>query len=58
MSKSERSVAIGQKQVSGQLSKLMRQLRALGQIEATVQGKPNSRLQRYQLSVQSFQENI
>lgn len=58
MSKSELSAALGQKQVSGQFNKLMCQLQASGQIEATVPGKPNSRLQRYQLSVQFCQRNM
>lgn len=53
MSKKELSVAPGQKQVFGQLNKLVRVLQASGQIEATVSAKPNSRLQRYQLAVQA-----
>ena len=43
---------LGQKRVSGQLNKVMRQLMAAGQIEYTRPDTPRSRLQRYRLTAQ------
>lgn len=41
---------LGQKSVSGQLNKVIRQLLAQGLVEQTVQGRPGSRLQKYRLT--------
>jgi ATP-dependent DNA helicase RecG len=46
-SKAEISEKLGQKEVSGQLNKVMRDLFAAGKVEHTIPGKPNSRLQKY-----------
>ena len=48
-SKAELSEKLGQKRVSGQLHKVMRDLIAEGRVEYTLPDKPNSRLQKYRL---------
>ncbi len=48
-SKSEIAKKLGQKKISGQLNKVIRQLKADGVIEYTIPDKPNSRLQKYRL---------
>jgi len=50
LSKSEISVRLGQKKVSGQLNNVIRWLLVEGQIELTLPDKPNSRLQKYRLT--------
>jgi ATP-dependent DNA helicase RecG len=50
LSKAALSTGLGQKRVSGQLNKVIRLLLANGNIEYTIPGKPNSRLQNYRLS--------
>jgi ATP-dependent DNA helicase RecG len=50
LSKAALSTGLGQKKVSGQLNKVIRLLLANGNIEYTIPGKPNSRLQNYRLS--------
>ena len=49
LSKAEISTHLGQKEVSGQLNKVIRSLIAQGLIEYTLPDKPNSRLQKYRL---------
>jgi ATP-dependent DNA helicase RecG len=49
MSKTEISSALGQRTVSGPLNKAIRTLFAQGQIEMTLPGTPQSRLQKYRL---------
>lgn len=49
-SKSEISSHLGQKEVSGQLNKVIRDLLAAKRIEYTIPDKPNSRLQQYRIS--------
>jgi len=49
MRKRDISAALGQKEVSGQLNKIIRKLLANGLIETTVPDKANSRLQQYRL---------
>jgi hypothetical protein len=49
MSKSELAAGLGQKKVSGQLNKVIRQLLQNGKIRYTIPEKPNSRLQKYRL---------
>ena len=49
-SKSELSSRLGQKQVSGQLNKVIRALMAEGHIDFTIPEKPRSRLQKYGLT--------
>ncbi len=46
-SKAALSEKLGQKEVSGQLNKVMRDLFAAGKVEYTLPDKPNSRLQKY-----------
>ncbi|WP_425549884.1 Fic family protein [Comamonas faecalis] len=41
---------MGQKEISGQLNKVIRALLATGQIELTLPDKPRSRLQRYRIT--------
>jgi ATP-dependent DNA helicase RecG len=48
--KTEISSQLGQKKVSGQLNKVIRDLLAAKRIEYTIPNKPNSRLQKYRLS--------
>jgi ATP-dependent DNA helicase RecG len=50
MGKSEISAHLGQKAVSGQLNKVIRELIDQGLIEYTLPDKPNSRLQKYRLT--------
>ena len=49
-SKAEISALLGQKVVSGQLNKVIRALLAAKLIAHTIPDKPNSRLQKYQLT--------
>ena len=49
MSKTDLSRSLGQKQISGQLNRVIRLLVADGSIEYTIPEKPRSRLQRYRL---------
>jgi len=49
LSKAEISTHLGQKEVSGQLNKVIRSLIAQGLIEYRLPDKPNSRLQKYRL---------
>ena len=51
-SKSEISAQLGQKEVSGQLNKVVRDLLATKTLEYTIPDKPNSRFQKYQLTEQ------
>ena len=51
MAKSALSTGLGQKEVSGQLNKVIRLLLANKTIEYTIPEKPNSRLQKYRLTV-------
>ncbi|HLA26745.1 MAG TPA: ATP-binding protein [Syntrophales bacterium] len=51
MRKAEISLALGQKEVSGQLNKIIRELLAENIIEYTIPEKPNSRLQKYCLTL-------
>ena len=50
LSKAEIVDKLGQKRVSGQLNKVIRQMRMTESIELTIPGKPTSRLQKYQLT--------
>ena len=50
LSKAEISQELGQKEVSGQLNTVIRNLRKAGLIEYTIPEKPNSRLQKYRLT--------
>ena len=52
MSKRDISAALGQKEVSGQLNKVVRTLVTSGLIEVTIPDKINSRLQQYRLTAQ------
>ena len=49
-SKAELSEKLGQREVSGQLNKVMRDLIAEGRVEYALPDKPNSRLQKYRLT--------
>jgi ATP-dependent DNA helicase RecG len=49
LSKVEISRRFGQKEVSGQLNLVIRNLRQKGLIKYTIPEKPNSRLQKYRL---------
>ncbi len=50
MSKSGLSSKLGQKEISGQLNRVIRLLLADKIVEYTISDKPNSRLQKYRLS--------
>jgi len=50
MAKSSLSAGLGQKEVSGQLNKVMRDLLADSTVEYTIPDKPNSRLQKYRIT--------
>lgn len=50
LSKSQLAAGLGQKTVSGQLNKVIRELLRKEQIEYTIPEKPNSRLQKYRLT--------
>ena len=50
LGKTEISEHLGQKEVSGQLNKVIRALMGQGLIEYTLPAKPNSRLQKYRLT--------
>ncbi len=50
MSKAELSRNLGQKEISGQLNKVVRLLIADRRIEYTLPDKPRSRLQKYRLT--------
>ena len=54
MSKAELSKNLGQKEISGQLNKVVRLLVADGRIEFTLPSKPRSRLQKYRLTEKSL----
>ena len=49
-SSAEIAVALGHKQLSGNLRKVLPQLRNAGLLQYTIEEKPNSRLQRYRLT--------
>ena len=55
-SKSELSVDLGHKTISGQLKKVLRELLGKGHIEYTIPDKPTSRLQKYRLTESGIQE--
>lgn len=48
--KAEFSLSLGQKEVSGQLNKVIRELSTEQKIEMTIPEKPNSRLQKYRVT--------
>jgi ATP-dependent DNA helicase RecG len=50
MAKSALSIGLGQKEISGQLNKVIRQLLANKIIKFTIPERPKSRLQKYQLT--------
>ncbi len=50
LSKADVSVRLGQKGISGQLNKVIREIMRQGLIEYTIPDKPNSRLQKYRLT--------
>jgi len=50
LSKSDLSSRLGHKEISGQLNKIVRLLLAEQNVEMTIPGKPNSRLQKYRLT--------
>ncbi|MHB9038898.1 MAG: Fic family protein [Armatimonadota bacterium] len=49
LSKSEISTRLGQKEISGQLNRVVWDMLKEGVIELTIPGKPQSRLQRYRI---------
>ena len=51
LGKAEISVNLGQKEISGQLNKVIRALIDQGLIEYMLPDKPNSRLQKYRLTL-------
>ena len=51
LGKSGISAALGQREISGPLNAAIRQLKADRMIESTIPDKPNSRLQKYRLTV-------
>lgn len=53
-SKADLSKKLGQKEVSGQLNKVVRQILAEGMIEYTVPDKPRSRLQKYRVTAKGM----
>ena len=53
-SKPDLSKKLGQKEVSGQLNKVVRQILAEGMIEYTVPDKPRSRLQKYRVTAKGM----
>jgi ATP-dependent DNA helicase RecG len=55
LSKAELSGRLGQKEVSGQLNRVIRILLAQGLVEYTIPDKPNSRLQKYRLTATGAQ---
>jgi ATP-dependent DNA helicase RecG len=55
LGKAEISVHLGQKEVSGQLNKVIRVLMGQERIEYTLPDKPNSRLQKYRLTENAHQ---
>ncbi len=50
LGKLEISAYLGQKEVSGQLNKVVRELLKERQVELTIPNKPKSRLQKYRLT--------
>lgn len=50
LGKAELSSGLGQKEISGQLNKVIRVLLGDQTIEYTIPDKPNSRMQRYRLT--------
>ena len=50
LSKAKLSTRMGHKEISGQLNKVMRLLLGDQNVEQTIPGKPNSRLQKYRLT--------
>jgi hypothetical protein len=48
-SKSEIAEKLGQKEIAGQLNKIIRMLMSESRIEYTIPEKPNSRLQKYRI---------
>lgn len=56
LGKSEISALLGQKEVSGQLNKVIRALMGRGLIEYTLPDKPRSRLQKYRLTEKGKKE--
>jgi len=50
LSKAELSALLGQKEISGQLNKIIRELLQKKVIEYTIPDKPNSRMQKYLLT--------
>lgn len=50
LSKAELSARLGQKEISGQLNKVIRVLLGDQTVEYTLPDKPNSRLQKYRLT--------
>jgi hypothetical protein len=56
MSKRSISATLGQKEVSGQLNKVIRTLVGSGRIEATIPDKLGNRLQQYRLAGAAMQQ--